>query len=206
MLLEYRIVLPDFPELKRRRSNLAQIGFINRAYSQGIIGLINRVPVFEGQELSIGDVDGVVRQSALERFGVEFTISTDAILAKGFGALNEAYSAAADDLHRQLSEFFFKKAHEAIDEVGNAIDAGGQPMSKDLFLDLFETPEWDFHDNEEPDLESVVIILGPRFFEYVSQNLPAWQSDAEFKNRWDSIVTRKREEWRARESHRRLAD
>ena len=168
--------------------------------------MVPHSPVFEGRVLSTGDVDGKVRSSELQPFGVEFALGTEAVVKRGLDAFLEELAAAADRQRSQLTSYFLNTVHDITSEVGNAIDAEGQQLTQDLYLKFIGTPDWDFHDSGEPDLSSIVIVLDPALSALVEKHLPEWGQDPLFREKMATLVTQKREEWCDRESHRRLVD
>ncbi len=119
------------------------------------------------------------------------------------GKLFEKIDAMADEFARQQSEIGYRKLDEAIDAAGGGVTAGG-PLTKDLWLEAFAKREINFDPKTRK--QDTVIILHPVMFESLKKLLPEWQRDKEFMKRYNEILAEKYEDWRDRESRRKLVD
>ncbi len=75
--------------------------------------------------------------------------------------------------------------------------AGGKPLSQELALQMFEKVEW---------TPGSVFLAHPTMAEAMSKQWQEWEKDREFMKKFNAIMSRKKEEWRDRESHRKLVD
>lgn len=105
-----------------------------------------------------------------------------------------------------MHEMLLRKAGEATERVGNRIDAGGQPFSADLYFKMLETVHIDFDSYGRPDTSGVHLVMHPDQSEHVQLLMTKWQADESFQSRYREIMLKKREEWRDRESNRKLVD
>ena len=110
----------------------------------------------------------------------------------------------AEDMARQQSMLAYRVLGEASERAGTAIDAGGQPMTKELFLKSEEMREVDF----DPVTGKVqgVYIAHPDTASAMHNLWQEWEKDRVFMKAVDEIRARKYEEWRDRESRRKLVD
>ena len=110
----------------------------------------------------------------------------------------------ADDIARQQSKLAYKVLDEASERAGTAIDAGGQPLTKELFLKSEEVREMDF-DPVTGKVEGVY-IAHPDTAAAMHRWWQEWEQDKEFMKKVNEIRARKYEEWRDRESRRKLVN
>lgn len=117
--------------------------------------------------------------------------------------LTAKVDAIADELARRTSQDAYKKLDESTGKVGNWIDAGGQPLTQDLYLGMMEKMEMDFEENGEP---AFSLIMHPSMAEVVRKRMEEWENDKDFQQRYNKLIRAKREAWRDRESDRKLVD
>ena len=199
-------MLPDFPKLKERLLRLAWFDHRRRVEADGLIGAISAVPYFEGRRFASGDVEGYVEHSTPEVAAIPYEIERSAIIEHGLNALVDSLKKAAELQIQAMHEMLFRKHGEATARVGNQVDADGQPFSADLYLKMLETVQIDFDEHGRPDIAGVRLVMHPDMAQKVQPLMAQWQHDEEFQRRYRDIMLRKREEWRDRESHRKLVD
>ncbi|HET9366357.1 MAG TPA: hypothetical protein VFP71_15230, partial [Candidatus Angelobacter sp.] len=110
----------------------------------------------------------------------------------------------ADDIARQTSQKSFKKLDEVLDEAGTGIDAKGQPITPELYLQGLERMEVSFDpDTLEPTFS---IVIHPAMMPAMEKLKDQMENNPEYKKQYDALMARKREEWLDRESRRKLVD
>ena len=82
----------------------------------------------------------------------------------------------------------------------------GQPFSADLYFKMLETVQIDFDDYGRPDVSGVRLVMHPDQAQKVQPLMAEWQNDEAFQCRYREIMLKKRDEWRDRESNRKLVD
>lgn len=103
----------------------------------------------------------------------------------------------AADMARQASAQFYSQLAEDSEKVGNAFNAGGKPLSQELALQMFERVEWTPHS---------VFLANPAMAEAMGKQWAEWEKDRAFMAKFNDLMARKKEEWRDRESNRKLVD
>lgn len=199
-------MLPDFPDLKRRLLTITRIAFHHKVREDGLIGAIKQMPYFEGSRFETQDVEGDVQTSEPKQTAIPISVGRAALIEEGAAAYMKAMMGAVGQQQQNLAQMFHEKMDEVTERTGNKVDAGGQPFSPSLFLDLFETVDIDFDDNGQPDMSSVRIVVHPELGKLLREKGPEWEADPAFQKRRDEIIARKRTEWSDRESNRKLAD
>jgi hypothetical protein len=118
--------------------------------------------------------------------------------------LDTKLAGIADDIARHLSESFRQTMDTTTREAGTAIDAGGAPFSKELYLQGMEKIEINFDPKtRRPEL---VFWAGPKMVEAMQKAWEDWKQDREFMRKYNDLMARKYEDWRDRESRRKLVD
>ena len=167
--------------------------------------MAGRIPHFrqwEGSELSYEDYPGNIRTSSPQEVKAAFTIPRNLPPLKTIQQVFEALGSAAQDMARQSETMFFQKLDESTRESGNALDAGGRPFGPAILLETLDKIWIDFDENGRPEMPTMV--LHPDLFNSIKDRLPEWESDPDFIKKRREIIERKKEEWRDRESHRKL--
>jgi hypothetical protein len=199
-------MLPDFPKLKERLLRVAWFEHRRRVNADGLIGKIKATPYFEGRRFATGDVEGYVEESTPEVTAIPYEIERSAIIDRGLGALVESLGKAAELQIPAMHEMLLRKNSEATARVGNQVDAAGQPFSAELYFEMLEKVQIDFDSFGRPDISGVRLVMHPDFAAHVQPLMIQWQNDESFQRRYREIMLKKREEWRDRESNRKLVD
>ncbi len=103
-----------------------------------------------------------------------------------------------------MSQMIIKEIQEAADQVGNTVNAKGQPLTKELFLEMLEKIETGF--DEKGEWIPPSIIMHPNAWKANEAKFRGWEQDKEFSDKQTEIINRKREAWYAREALRKLVD
>ena len=199
-------MLPDFPKLKERLLRLAWFEHRGRIQADELIGAIRAVPYHEGRGFATGDVDGYVEHTEPEVRAFPYEIERDPIIDRGVDALRESLAKATALQLQAMHEMLLRKAGEATERVGNKVDASGQPFSAELYFQMLETVQIDFDELGRPDISGRRMVMHPDQAERVRALMEQWEKDESFQQRYRDIMLKKREEWRDRESNRKLVD
>ena len=96
-------------------------------------------------------------------------------------------------------EMFYRKMNEVTEEVGNAMDMKGAPLTQDAFFTMLERVDMEFGPDNLP---TSVWHTTPALAEVIRK----WDDDPAFRSRYEELLDRKRNEWRDRESNRKLVE
>ena len=112
--------------------------------------------------------------------------------------------AIAEETARQVSQVTFRKMDEVTREAGMTVDAAGGPPTKEIWLEMFQKMEIDFDPKTgKPEL---TLVMHPVMAEAMQRLWGEWKEASDFMRRYNELLTEKREEWRDRESRRKLVD
>jgi hypothetical protein len=198
-------MLPDFPQLK---TDLHQrLLFILRseiAARGGIVSQIGVVSKHEGDKWTFDTVDGDVKE--IQPKTIAATVEVPIIPKPSFGLedMVEKIKEMAQSMAEQQTKMLFSSVSEAVEEVGNVVDAKGQRLSAELILQMLETVQIDFDERGNPRLPT--LVLNPVQTERLKEQLQRIETEPELRKKRQEIINRQREDWYDRESNRKLVD
>jgi hypothetical protein len=197
-------MLPDFPKLKAEvhRDILAKIQRKVRQ-SDSVLAEIKTFTQHEGRDMRYERIDAPPVQNGPEEMGAMFQVSLVDLPDLVGPKLDAKLDEIAHEIAKQQAGMFFRKTAETSNEVGNAFDAGGKPLSAELLLDMLSKVQTDFEPDGSP---SGKIVIHPDMVPALKKAAEELERDPELKRRHEDILRRQREEWATRESHRKLVD
>ena len=201
-------MLPDFP--KFRRDLAARLMLKLHAMVQQkepLLAEIRSITQHEGDIMAYDQLTAegirIVTQGFREVESSFFTRMEDVPTLVG-ERLDRKLEGIADDVARQLSEDFRQTLNKTIDEAGTAVDAGGAPFSKEVYLQGMEKIEMTF--DPKTGRPELVFWAGPQMVATMQKAWEEWKQDREFMRKYNELLSRKREDCRDRESRRKLVD
>jgi hypothetical protein len=123
----------------------------------------------------------------------EFSLTASEILEGDATVLGAKLDDLADQYVAALMPQVFEAIGAATEAVGTVIDAGGQPLSAGLFIEMLEKMEVEFDDNGQIQLQ---MVIGP------NTKIPT--PSEEDQRRIDEVIERKRQEFFAKRRSRQL--
>ncbi|MBS3910002.1 MAG: hypothetical protein KGZ93_10350 [Actinobacteria bacterium] len=196
-------MLPDFPQAKNElmqvlteRMKLIQSGFMQP------FGELPKFVMHEGDSFRIIRADGSIDEVPMKEAKVKITIEHSEVETMTPAEIIQRVDSMAEEMARQQSQIFFKKINETTAAVGNTIDVGGGELTVDDYLDMLSKVQFNFDENGEPKLP--VAVTGEKLHEAMVKIQEQLRTDAAAKARFDEIIRQEKEEWRVRESNRKL--
>ena len=110
----------------------------------------------------------------------------------------------ADDMARQHSLALQAQLDSVTREAGTAFDAGGAPLNKEMHLEMMDKVEMQF--DPATGKPEMIFWASATMIEEFQKAMEEWKRDPEFVRKSKEIMSRKYEEWRDRESRRKLVD
>jgi hypothetical protein len=197
-------MLPDFPKLKTEvhRDVLSRIR--RRADSaDSVVSQIKRLSQHEGRDMRYDRIDAPPVEGGPEELGARFEVLVSEVPDLIGLKLDAKIEEIAQEIAKQEANMFFRRVGETCDEVGNTINANGQPLSAELMLKIFSNAQLNFGPDGRPTGQ---FVIHPDMAPALKRADEELERDPELKRRFEDILRRKREEWATRESHRKLAD
>jgi hypothetical protein len=197
-------MLPDLPKLKADIAQLFQIIFKNRVNAYlGVVGEVPRYFIKEGRNPVMLRPDSTRDETILQAASAVTDFKFEEIPNLTVEERVARLDVAARDMAKQISAHAFATMSEAVDRVGNVVDAKGKPLSVETFFEVLDKIHLDFEEDGLKHKTLNVVFspqLTPKFREIIEQI----QTDPELQERHKEIIDKKRTEWRAREAARKL--
>jgi hypothetical protein len=201
-------MLPDFPKSRLELAEYLMLKLYSLVQQkEPIFGEISGITQHEGDIIAYDQMmeNGVRIVSEGFREGRTEIITSIADIPELVGAkLDAKLDGIAEDMARQFADHFREKLDTATREVGNAFDGGGTPLSKEIFLGMMERMQMDFDPiTRQPEF---IFWAHPKMAEALRATWAEWTKDRAFMQKHADLLSRKYEEFRDRESHRKLVD
>ncbi|HEV7744177.1 MAG TPA: hypothetical protein VGO56_04195 [Pyrinomonadaceae bacterium] len=169
-----------------------------------LVAEIGVVAQHEGKGGSYETEDGMVK--LIEPQHVSVPLESPVVSSPSFGyddALRMVHEAA-EKMAREQTRMLFAKVHEAVEEVGNSLDAQGQPLRAELILEMWERMQFDFDELGKPKMPT--LVFNPVQRSNVVEQFRRLKNEPQLRMREEEIMNRKRLDWYDRESRRKLVD
>jgi hypothetical protein len=198
-------MLPAFPKIEavRARRNRQMLKDLAAQHAP-VLREIDQHIQFEGRGTEILRHDDTVGHSPLHPVSAEVRVDRLRLVDFTEEELSKKLEQVAQQLARGVSEMFYAEMERGTAEVGNVIDAGGQPLSEELILKLIEKMEHTF----EPDgsWNPPTLLVSPDVFDKLIQRVgDNGGGSSEFQRSLKQILQKKRDDFRRREADRILA-
>jgi len=194
-------VIPDFVELRKELELEARLYLHSKGRSDGLFAQMRSRTQHEGKKHSFTQIGVGVVESDYKEFAEKIELTVEETTQLVGDKLRQKLDEIATGMQTQMSKHFFQTFEEQTSKVGNSIDAKGEPFSQELFLAMIEKTEMDFDENKKP---RQTLVMHPDMAEKLIPIGEAWEKDPEFQKRHAEILSRKYEDFRARESSRKL--
>jgi hypothetical protein len=156
----------------------------------------------EGDRFSLETYDGDIQQKDFKTFSTPVTTRVLPSPIEQESEIAQKLDEAAQDIAKQHMQLLFTTMSESSEEAGTAYHAGGRPFHMSMFLDALETMQVDFDDDGRPKLPT--IVMHPNQLKAIGPKLAEWEKDPALDARWKQVLAKKKDEWRDRESRRKL--
>jgi hypothetical protein len=198
-------MLPDFPKLRIELSRKLLSDFQKQTHIRApLVAEIKVVAQHEGKGGTYETEDGQVKR--IDPKHVSVPVEAPAVSEPSFlyeDALKMIHQAA-EEMARKQTKMLFETVHEAVEEVGNAFDAKGQPISAELILKMWERMHFDFDKHGKPKMPT--LVFNPVQEERVKAQLERLHREPQLIKRRKEIMNLKLANWYDRESRRKLVD
>ena len=197
-------MLPDFPNTKNKLATILNNLVKLAVKKDPLLSQVKEVPVFEGEGLAIQREDGTIDRTNFKKIESPITINKNEIIEKGINAYIDNVIPLARGIINQQKAYMFSEISRVTEEVGNVVNAQGQPFTFDLFIQLVRKIEISFDDNDKPIMPTLTV--SPDIGKKLSDPKCDWNTNPEYIKRFEEIINQKRKEWHDRESNRKLVD
>ncbi len=198
-------MIPDFPGEKQKIMAFWN-WYLGEKHKQ-LLGIMGQIPSHmnhEGHRWTLSRSDGTEDESQYNNIQGTITIDASEVPQLTPVKIREKMDQVAEEMARQTIQGMIAEINRVTESVGNSINAGGQPLTQELFLQMLERIDLNFDENGK--WLPPTMILSPEMLEKSKEKFMTWDKDPEFLARQEEIVVRKREDWRDRENRRKLVD
>jgi hypothetical protein len=198
-----RIMLPDFPRIKKRFQR--EIVQFIKAEVQGepFIALMKREIHHEGSNTDQSDVHGNQRKGDYQTIAATVSYDFNEIIRGGRAFFVKKALETAEEFKKQTVQMMMKTVDEVTKSTGQVVDGMGQPFTFDTYLKAIETVEMEF---DAQGKSKTTFVTSPEMGRKIIELMREWEKDPEKKAQLEAAFNKKREEWRVRESTRELVD
>lgn len=201
-------MLPDFPKSRLEIHKRLRLRIYLATQAKSPLRALGRsITQHEGALHSYEQMtDSGIRSisEGMQEVAVPIEVKIDEIPELVGEKLLARVDAIAEETARQISQMTFRKMDEVTHEAGTAVDAAGGPPTKEIWLGMFEKMEMDF--DRITGKPEVTMVMHPVMAETMKKLWSEWEEDKAFMKRYNELLAEKREEWRDRESSRKLVD
>jgi hypothetical protein len=196
-------MLPDYPEVKSELLDML-VEFLKTRITNylGPLSEIPRSKVFEEDGHTLTRSSGEREQTNFQEYRAGFRVSDEELPTLRMDSLLERLDKTAEEMARQQTQSVFSQVSEAVERVGNVVDAEGKRISAQVILDVLSKMHVEFNSDLTPQWPT--LFIPPGLSDAIQLAQEEYESDPELKKQFSQLVERKREEWRAREASRKL--
>jgi len=197
-------MLPDYPEIKRELRadlNLQLCLVVNM--SAPLAGRIKSYVQVEGDRFTYETTEGELVTKKFLRMEAKFEVPGGLSSAETYEECMNKATEAAKSIARQSSDVLYSTMEQETSRAGNAFDAKGKPFHPTMMWDMIEKMELDFDERTEQ-AKMPTIVMHPDMLKAIASKFPEWEADPELQKRRSEVLRQKKEEWRDRESRRKL--
>jgi hypothetical protein len=201
-------MLPDFPTLKQELEEVLFLQLCNAIKDRNVLARhSSSIVQHEGNQMSHDQLTALGKRvvtGEYERAEAEVMIPIEEVPEMVDDKLFQKLNELADSIAGQTSRSGYKKLDDVISEAGGSVDARGEGLTAEHYLQALEGMEINFDpDTLQP---TFIIIIHPAMTPAMEKLKEVIENDGEIKKRYDDLMARKLKDWRDRENNRRLVD
>lgn len=194
-------MLPDFSETKRLFSRFFQTYARRKARAISPFADVQVRYLHEGRGMKVMRADQSESTTAVQQLSSMMEIRADDIPDLTLEKAVAKYDEMILDMVRKQTGLALERLSEDMPK-NQSIDAKGKKLDAELILQMLETIQLEFYPDGRPhELHVVGALFSPERLKAADAEL---QNNPELQKRYNELMARKREEWRAREASRKL--
>ena len=196
-------MFPDFLKTKEKLQKMLDDEMQKaRLFHMGPLAVVPESMIFEGDKTVVVREDGSVDEENLESIAVKLEVKFEEVEKMNHEMVLDKINSVTEEMAGKMAKSFYERLTKSAEEVGNVVSADGESFSMDLFFDALEKIHIDFDEAGNP--SQLISTAGPNLYPSIVKVISQADDDPENDRRYKAIIERKREEWRARESNRKL--
>jgi hypothetical protein len=197
-------VLPDYPKVKADLA--ARLNEFVKKRVDHYLGPLRGIPqvrLFEGDGgRSLTREDGETETGEAVEMRAPLSVASDELPTLTMDALLSKLDEVAKEMARQMAESAYQAVSDAVEKVGNVVDAGGGTLTAELLLESLSAIHIEFRPDGTAQMPEMHI--GQSQAEAVRLAIMELETKPKLKQKFAELMEAKWEEWRAREASRKL--
>lgn len=201
------MALPKYPELKSSLEKMVLNYFQTQAREE--LGPFKDVRSFtqhEGRVLVHNTQDDTDKrkETGYKEVKVNYALKYEDVIKMKPEDVFKLVAEKAKDFGGQQARINYQVLDETTKEAGNVVDAGGKPLSIDLFLDTISKISIGFDKFGNPQMPTMVIpeSQSDKYRKLIEEA----ENDETAKQRMEAIMAEKKKEYDAEQARRKLVD
>lgn len=191
-----------FPDFLKTKEKLKRMIESERKKAElrhmGPFAEIPRSYLIEGNKVLYIDEDGSCEEVTMENAEVKIEIKWDEIEEMTHERVLDKIDTMARDMAKKISKSIYELMSDAAEEAGNVTSLDGEPLSVDRLLETIEKMHLSLDEEGQP--SGLTFAANPKDSSALDKIISQLKTDP----RYQKLMEQKREEWRVRESHRKL--
>lgn len=193
-------MLPDFPETKRLFTRFFRTYMRQKIRDVSPYSAVQMRYLHEGRAMKIIRADKSESTSGMEQLSAHLEIKFDEIESLTLQKAIEKHDALIADMVSKQTNFIRERMSREIPE-SQTLDAKGKGFGAQVVIDMLEKMQIDFYPDGTP---HEIFLDPPPTPERMAAVDAEFESNPELKRKFDEMMEKKKEEWRAREADRKL--
>lgn len=198
-------MIPDFPQEKEKLmqywNNYLSARCNERlCFSGTFLSYMNH----EGHKWALNRADGTKDDQTYHEIQSLINIDVSEVPSLTPDKIQEKLDKIVDEMTTQVEQNMFVYISRLAKEVGNEVNAEGQPLTQELFLQMLDKMDFEF--DESGNWKPPSIIIDPDLWAAKKDEIKSWETDEAFQAKQKALIEKKKEEWRDRENNRKLVD
>ncbi|MCA2215809.1 hypothetical protein [Jidongwangia harbinensis] len=197
------MALPDYPSLKRDISSA--LFHVMRTYRDAQLGPFAKSPRMyyrEGDRADYSTVQGDVKEVEFRELSFQQELTLSDLPTMTHDEVLGVVASIGSDFGTEVAKTFYESLGNTLEDAGQTISSQGQPIDAEFLLRVLESLEIGFDDEGNPN--PLDMVGGSP--DLRQQIVRIQNEDESFQQRAQALIDRKREQWVARESNRKLVD
>jgi hypothetical protein len=196
-------MLPDYPKIKEKLLKLYANQITENSEKSNLFKEIQKSILHEGDKVIIVREDGSTEESILKTEQVSIQIPEEYITQGNHEKINEILLEAAVEMEKKKTKSIYASLTDTANSIGNVINVNGMALNPDHIYELFEKIQLNF-DKDDNNESGYKFYCHPNTVETLKEVFQIIESDPIQEQRFSELMARKKEQWRVRETNRKL--
>ena len=196
-------MLPQLTKTQALVNELGNEALFDAMHKAGPLLLeISSFQQHEGKVGSFQVASGEIENIDFKKESVEMTSPAEPGRGKSLKDILAVMAKGGADMGAKLQDNIVKGVEAATEKIGNVVTIKNGVITPEAFLEMMEKVEIDFDEHGQ---SRSSWFLPPEMAVELEKNYQTWQQDPQLKAKLAEVERKKMEQFRARETNRRLA-